>query len=180
MGQNNWVFRNLPNYIANEVRLGSFSATSTGEVSSIVFYGRGVSATNAKAIITDSSGNILTNGVGDVVSISITAGAKTLTFTNKPLVVSGTTYWIGFISQAPIRVYYDSTAGATSKQDTSNSYLTPTDPTDASSTTETWRLMYANINNLNYKLQLEGQFIGVTNFAAYTQLQIQTGTFSTP
>jgi hypothetical protein len=167
---------------ANEVRLGSFMATSTGEVSSIVFYGRGNSATNAKAIITDSSGNTLTNGVGAAVAVGTTAGAQTLTFTvgSRPLVVSGTTYWIGFISQAPIRVYYDSTSGATSKQDTSNSYATPINPTDAASTTETWRLMYVNINNLNYNLQLEEQFIGVTNFVTYTQLQIQTGTFSSP
>jgi len=128
---------------ANEVRLGVFTPATSGEVASIVFYGRGASATYAKAIITDSSGNLLTNGVGAATAVSATAGTKTLTFTagSRPIVVAGTTYWIGFISQAAIRLYYDSTTGGTSKQDTTNSYASPTSPTDAGSTTETWRLM---------------------------------------
>jgi hypothetical protein len=165
---------------ANEVRLYAVSAGSTGEVASIVFYGRGSSATNAKAIICDSSGNLLTNGVGDAVAVSTTAGTKTLTFSagSRPLVVSGTTYWIGFISQAAIRLYYDSTTGATSKQDTSNSYSTPTSPTDAGSTTETWRLMYANVNNINGRLNYEEQFTDVPYDAATVNLCVKTGAFS--
>lgn len=142
---------------ANEVRLGVYTASSNGEVASIVFYGRGSSSTYAKAIITSSTGYLLANGVGAATAVSTTAGTKTLTYSagSRPIVTSGTTYWIGLISQAAIRIYYDSTTGGTSRQDTSNNYGTPTDPTDAGSTTENWRRMYANINNINYGVDLE-------------------------
>lgn len=152
---------------ANEVRLGVFAASSSGEVASIVFYGRGSSSTSCKAIITGSGGLILANGVGAATTVSATAGTKTLTYSagSRPIVTSGTTYWIGMIWLAAGRVYYDSTTGATSKQDTTNSYTTPTDPSDAGSTTETWRLMYANINDINYGVDLE---VGWTT-ANYTQ-----------
>ena len=165
---------------ADEVRLGVFTAATTGEVASVVFYGRGVSATNAKAIITDSSGNLLTNGVGAATAVSATAGTKTLTYTagSRPILISGTTYWIGMIWQAAGRVYYDSTTGATSKQDTTNSYTTPTSPTDAASTTETWRLMYANINNINYELDLEEQWIAAEYSLANEELCIKTGSLN--
>lgn len=164
---------------ANEMRLFSIQAANTGQVDSIVFYGRGnASAQNCKGIVTDSSGNLLTNGVGDAVSVSTTAGNKTLTFTNKPLVTAGATYWFGVVTAGAVRIYYDSTTGGTNKQDTTNSYTTPTSPTDAGNTTETWRVMYANITELNYQLQLEEQFTDIP--AGDHGLQITTGAFSSP
>lgn len=152
---------------ANEVRLGVYTASSNGEVASIVFYGRGSASTSCKAIIASSTGIILSKGVGAATTVSATAGTKTLTYSSgsRPIVTSGTTYWIGMIWLAAGRVYYDSTTGATSKQDTTNSYTAPTDPADAGSTTETWRLMYANVNDINYGVDLE---VGWTS-ANYTQ-----------
>ena len=152
----------------------------SGEVQNVHFYGRGGSTVNVKAVITDSSGVIVTNGVGDVVSVNTTAGDKTLTFTTKPKLSAGT-YWIGLIPAANLRLYYDSTTGGTMKRDTSNSYSTPTNPSDASDTTETWRILYANITELNYKLQLEEQFTSVPydSYSRWT-LHVTAGAFSSP
>ena len=164
---------------ANEMRLGVFTASRTGEVASIVFYGRGsVASANCKAIITTSSGVLLTNGIGSAVSVSTTAGTKTLTYAagSRPLVTNGTTYWIGLITETATRIYYDSTTGATSKQDTSNSYSTPTNPTDAGSTTETWRLMYANINDILMKVDQEFQWTTANYTMAYKEVCVKTGT----
>ena len=179
MGTNGSSGNSYRTTAVGEIRMGSFTASSSGEVASITFYGKGASATNAKGIITNSSGTLLTNGVGSAVSISTTAGSKVLTFAvgYRPLVTSGTTYRIGVIGQAALWVYYSSTTGGTSKQDTTNNYATPTNPTDAGSTTETWRQMYASINNLNYKLQIEEQFTSVPSCTGAT-LKIVTGTFS--
>lgn len=165
---------------ANEMRLGVYTASATGEVQSIVFYGRGdASSQNCKAILCNSSGYILSNGVGSAVSVSTTAGTKTLTFADpKPVVTAGQSYWVGLITAGAVRVYYDSTTGGTSKQDTSNSYTTPTNPTDAGSTTETWRLMYANVNNVNYQLQLEEQFSNITDTGDTAEVCVATGSFS--
>lgn len=165
---------------ANEVRLGVYTASATGEVQSIVFYGRGASTSqNCKAIICNSSGYILANGVGSAVSVSTTAGAKTLTFADpKPVTTAGESYWVGLVTAGAVRVYYDATTGGASKQDTSNSYASPTDPTDAGDTTETWRVMYANVNNVNYVLQLEEQFSNITDVGDVAEVCVASGNFS--
>ncbi len=144
---------------ANYMYGGVYTASSTGEVASVVFYGRSSTGTiNTKGIITNSSGYILPNGVSSAVGVSATAGDKTLTFAagSRPIVVSGNTYWILIIPASnSMRLYYTSTTGASSKSDTTNSYASPTDPTDATNGTYTWRRLYANINNLNHELDLE-------------------------
>lgn len=167
---------------ANEFRgaVVTIASGASGEIQNVHFYGRGASTVNVKAVITDSSGNIVTNGVGDAVSVSTTAGDKTLTFTTKPRLAAGT-YWVGIIPAANCRLYYDATTGGTSKQDTSNSYTTPTNPSDASDTTETWRILYANVTEYNYQLQLEEQFTDVP-YASYDKfnLHVVTGAYSSP
>ena len=47
-----------------------------------------------------------------------------------------------------------------SKADTSNSYVSPTNPTDASSGTINYRVLYADMNNLDYEIDTEYQFTG--------------------
>jgi hypothetical protein len=168
---------------ANEFRGQVLTAASTGEVASVVFYGRGGSTVNVKAVITDSSGNLLTNGVGNAVSVSTTAGSKTLTYTagSRPLLTSGATYWIGLVPAGTLRLYYEATTGKSNKQDTTNSYTTPENTGAATDTTETWRALYANINNLNYELQLEEQFTAVPyDTASGFTLHVTTGAYSSP
>ena len=156
----------------------SIASGASGELQSIVFYGRGASTVNVKGVVYDDSGTLL--ATGDVVSVNTTTGTKTLTFTNKPMLAAGT-YWIGLIPAANLRLYYESTTGGTNKRDTSNSYTTPTDADDASDTTETWRILYANITEYNYQLSLEEQFTEVPyTTISNPELHVTAGTFSSP
>ncbi|MFA7663072.1 MAG: hypothetical protein WCX88_04120 [Patescibacteria group bacterium] len=166
---------------AGEFRGAVVTAATTGEVADVKFYGRGASTVNVKAVITDSSGVLLTNGVGNAVSVSTTAGTKTLTYTagSRPKVVAGQTYWIGLVPAANLRLYYDATTGGSMKRDTTNDYTTPTNPSDAGDTTETWRILYIDINELNYELQIEEQFTEIPTNYTNRELAIYTGPNST-
>ncbi len=151
-------------------------------VASVTFYGRTSFGTfNVKVIITDSTGHILANGISNTVSCSTTEQSRTATFTTPPTITAGSTYEILIISQSnTFRLYYVASSGGISISDVTNSYTTPSDPTDASSGTVNYRAFYATVNRGNYQLDSEVQFSSVSNFASYTQLQIQTGTFSSP
>ena len=136
-----------------------FTATSTGEIYQATFYGRSDSSStrHAKIVICDATGHILTNGESNEISVSSSSGNKVGTWSAgvRPAVASGQTYWIMVIAENSIRLYYDSTSGGISRTDTSNSYTNPTDPTDASSGTTNYRVLYADMNNMNYQIDLE-------------------------
>jgi hypothetical protein len=107
-------------------------------------------------VITDSSGNILTNGISNSLSISTTAADKTFTFGTPPSVTNGNTYWVGVVPDSNLKIYYYGSTGGTSKYDSSNSYSSPSSPTDASSGTYLWRNFYATVTTSNlYQLDLE-------------------------
>jgi len=73
----------------NQMYGQSFTSGSTATtVTQIVFYGRSNFGTiNVKAVITDSSGYILTNGVSNLLGITSTAAWKTLTFAIPPTII---------------------------------------------------------------------------------------------
>jgi hypothetical protein len=148
LGKTSGTGTNYESIPANTMRGQSFASTSNGEIYQVSFYGRSSSGTpNAKAVICDSDGNILTNGVSNSVSVSNVATTRTLTWDegSRPTIKSGYTYWIMIVSSANyIRLYYDATTSGSSKYDSSNSYNTPTDPTDASSETTIYRVLYAD------------------------------------
>jgi hypothetical protein len=149
---------------ANQMYGQVFTATSSGEIYQATFYGRSSAGTpNAKFVICDSSGVILTNGVSNPVAVSTTAGNKVATWTagSRPIVQNGQTYWIMVVADAnSVRLYYSGTTGGTSKADTTNSYISPTNPTDATSGTINYRVLYADMNNLDYEIDSEYQFTG--------------------
>jgi len=167
---------------ANQMYGQVFTAGSTGEIYQATFYGRSSYVTAyAKFVITDSSGNILPNGVSDSVTVSTTAGSKTATWNAgaRPTVVSGTTYWIMVVASAnSVRLYYQAATGGTSRIDTSNSYSTPTSPTDASSGAINYRLLYCNIYNLDYELDHEYQWTTANYTQSNEELCVKTGTLS--
>jgi hypothetical protein len=167
---------------ANQFFGGSYTASSTGEVSSVSFWARGTSGTvNCKAVITGSSGNILTNGVGGSVACTITAGTKTSNYASgsRPILVSGTTYWVGVIPDGNLNLLYQSTSGGVSKNDTTNSYASPTNPSDASEGTVLQRQLYATILNINYVLSSEDRFTEIPTGYTNRELCIFTGPYST-
>jgi archaeal type IV pilus assembly protein PilA len=160
----------------------AFTASGSGRIQSVTFYANSDStrgnSRNVKVVVTDNSGNILTNGISNEISVSTTAGDKTASFATPPVVQNGQTYWIMIIPDNGLNLYYSSTTGGTSKSDTSNSEYSPTSPTDATSGTINYRRLYASINYDNYQLDQEVQFTGVTNYADYHHLEIQTGAYT--
>ena len=149
---------------ANQMYGQVFTATSSGEIYQATFYGRSSAGTpNAKFVICDSSGVLLTNGVSNPVAVSTTAGNKVATWTagSRPTVQNGQTYWIMVVADAnSVRLYYSGTTGGMNKADTTNSYVSPTNPTDATSGTINYRVLYADMNNLDYEIDSEYQFTG--------------------
>jgi hypothetical protein len=137
-----------------------FTASCSGEIYQATFYGRSSSGTRyAKIVICDSSGNILTNGISNMITVTATLGDKTGTWTtgSRPSVVSGNVYWIMVIGDAQyVRMYYQSTTGGNSKYDSTNSFSSPTSPTDATAETYVYYKLYANITNpADYELDME-------------------------
>lgn len=85
---------------------------------------------NLKGVITNSSKQILTNGVGNATSPTNDSNWNYLPYTTFPTIAESTDYYLGLVMEntgAPLAM---DTTGGTSNTDTSNSYTTPTDPTD--------------------------------------------------
>lgn len=83
-----------------------------------------------KAILCDSSGNILTNGISNALTVpaATSVGYQTLTFAANPTISASTTYLVFFIANGvQLTFYYNAASGV---QDSSNSYSSPTSPTD--------------------------------------------------
>lgn len=108
-----------------------------GSVDSVSVYSGGVSTIfQGKVVIVDSTKTIVTDGIGGTFIVNGTQW-YTGTYTTKPTVSSGQTYFAGNIMESNNNLlYYDS--GGTSGHsifDISNSWLSPTSPTDANNTT---------------------------------------------
>ena len=163
---------------ANRMYGQSFTSGSTAAtVTQIVFYGRSSYGTiNAKAVITDSSGYILTNGVSNLLGITSTAGWKTLTFATPPTISPSTSYTLMIVAaSSSVRIYYSSTTGGSEKIDTTNSYTTPTNPTDWTTGTHQYRI-YANTTwTRNYEMDYEIQWTNANYTSDNEQLCIRTG-----
>jgi hypothetical protein len=160
---------------ANYMYLGVYTCSVSGAVTQVSFRGRGASGGYVKAVITDSSGRILENGVSDALSYPASTAYYTCVWSNnKPQVTAGNTYWIGIIASVNGRLYYYSTTGGTSKIDSSNSYSSPTNPTDASTGTRQWHRMQATV--VNYQLDLEVQWTSADYDETNAYLCIYTGT----
>jgi len=108
--------------------------TSSGDVSKITAYTRVASGTtNAKGVLVNpSSLLIITNGVSDSSGVTGTSGAwRDFTYTTEPSVVGSTEYAVSIIPDGNLRIWYDDLGGTPAYKDNTNSYSSPTDPTDA-------------------------------------------------
>jgi hypothetical protein len=112
------------------------TSTESGTVESISFYGASFSATIAiKAFLTDASKNIVTDGIAPAVSgVNSTQTWRTAVYSSGPS-ISPLSYWFGLIgsgnSSQSFSWAYDTGSGRFAYRDTTNSYTTPSDPTDA-------------------------------------------------
>jgi hypothetical protein len=112
---------------------------------------------NAKfVIVLHSNLNIITNGISGAVGVSTTVQWKTFTFTTAPTLSPSTDYVLGIVTDVSIRIY--TTTGNIANEghyDTTNSYASPINPTDAAHLTEPPGAVYCHYNPLNYRLDLE-------------------------
>ena len=120
---------------------------------SISFYGRSSSGTsNVKCLIVRHS-DMQIIAVTNPVSVTTTLQWRTATFSSPPILSPNTEYILMIIPSNTVRFYY--TTGSTNQghYDTTNSYSSPTNPTDASH------------NNYRYSI-----------YCGYTILQTENGT----
>lgn len=94
---------------------------------------KGVAVPNATKLIIHVSATNTTHCVGAAVLMG-SVGWKTSTFTDKPTVIAGTLYNLCAVNDDYYWSYSDTGTTGDGYSDTSNSYTTPTDPTDATST----------------------------------------------
>ena len=104
-------------------------SASTTTVGTVEIYLEGLKACNVKAIITDSSGNILTNGVSAATAISddFENNKRTFTFSPAPTVTKNSTYKIAFVSDTDNAVLFSFTDTGTDGiyHESGGSYATP-------------------------------------------------------
>lgn len=117
----------------NAVR-GSYlnpSASTDGQVDSVSVYGsHDVADKHIKGMMLDTSMNLLTNGVSDAFVVSTIDEWQVATYTTKPTVTNGVSYYPAFVSEFSdgtnfFRFSYDSSSGTNSFQDSTNSYAAP-------------------------------------------------------
>ena len=138
----------------------------------------GGNSRNVKAIILNPSTKTIL-GISNPTVVTTTQGDFVFTFGTPVTISASTQYVIGLIADGTFYFYYGTGTANQGYADTSNSYTTPTYPTDATFNTNAYRLT-VTYTKVNYHLDLEAQFTTVNNYATFTQLQIQTGTFSSP
>jgi hypothetical protein len=86
-------------------------------------------------LVTHSDLSIVTNGVGGGVVVPASAGWTTSTFAVSPTIVASTDYVVGLVvgdgGTDSLNMYYNSGGTSLVHNDSTNSYTTPTNPTDA-------------------------------------------------
>ena len=114
--------------ITNTFNGSDYTVSENGRVDGIWVYVQ--STLDQKAILTDSSGNILNGGIGSAFN---SGGLSTWVRSSLPnvIITSGQTYWIGAISSNSFATQRFDTVASAGRQDTSNSFANPTSPTDA-------------------------------------------------
>jgi hypothetical protein len=147
---------------ANNLYGSPFNSPADSEgatINNIIWYGRTVSGSgNAKAVLVDSTRHII--AVSNPVSVSTTATDRTCSFSSPPIVHANTQYYLMMIFDTSTRFYYQSTSNQ-GLFDTTNSYSTPSNPTDGSTNSSQYHIQTTYQKPVNYVLDLEEQFTGV-------------------
>ncbi len=135
-------------------------------ISSLTWYGRKQSAGNgsSKAVLVLASTNTIL-AVSNTVSFSNVAQEWTNTFASPPTISASTNYILMMIFDSATRLYYGSGVSNQGVGDTTNSYVSPTNPTDADVVNSNQYRIIAAYNGVNYELDREVQWIDVD----YTQ-----------
>ena len=125
---------------------------------SITWYGRGASMSgNAKAVLVLHS-TLAIIAVSNPVAFTTTAAEYTCTFASPPTISASTEYVLMMVFSVSTRFYYEAGSANQGHHDTTNSYSTPTNPTDATHNTNRYRIRAAYDRADNYELDLEAQW----------------------
>jgi len=163
---------------ANQMYGSVFTSPSNAEdatLQSITWYGRTRTGSgNSKAVLVLASTKTII-AVSNPVSVSTTLQERTNIFSTPPTISANTNYILMMIFDVSTRFYYISGSANQGYLDTSNSYSSPTNPTDATNNNYQYRISATyNIPN-NYELDLEEQFINVDYNCQLKELCIYTG-----
>jgi len=83
-------------------------------------------------VVLHSNLNIITNGITDAIGVTSTAGWRTGNFSTSPSLSASTEYVLMIIpDSSDIKIYKDTGSLNQGHKDTSNSYASPSNPTDA-------------------------------------------------
>ena len=130
-------------------------------VQNITWYGRGnFGSGNSKALLVLASTRELL-AVSNPVAFSTTAQERTNAFSSPPTISANTAYILMMIFDVSTRFYYGSGSLNQGYYDTSNSYATPTNPTDAANNNNQYRIRAAYEMPENYELDIEVQWTSV-------------------
>jgi len=155
---------------ANEMYGSVFtsSAYSGMIVQNVTFRGRaGSGATNVKGVLVRYS-DLAIVAVGNPVSVSTTLSWYTSVFSSPPSLSANTQYVIMLIPSGNTRLYYGSGSANQGYYDSSNSYATPTNPTDASTNNHQYSIYCTFTYPSQYTCEVE--FTGTANTESWTQL----------
>jgi hypothetical protein len=138
--------------------------TGGATLQNITWYGRGsFTSGNAKAVLLLHS-TLAIVAVSNAGSFTTTAAERTYTFASPPTISSNTQYVLMMIFSVSTRFYYGLGNTSQGHLDTTNSYTTPTNPTDATHNNNQYRIRAAyNKPSYNYELDQEEQWTN-TNY----------------
>jgi hypothetical protein len=143
-------------------------AYSDMTVQSITFRGRtGFGTANVKCVLVRHS-DLTIVAVGNPVSVSTMANWYTSTFSSPPSLSANTEYVIMLIPSASIQFYYGSGSANQGHYDSTNSYTTPTNPTDAAHNNNRYSIYCTFTYPSQYTCEVE--FTGTSNTESWTQL----------
>jgi len=147
--------------------VGSVFTTGAGGgvVTDAHFYGNGLAAGNAKVVIVGHIAmTIITNGVSNPAAYDTLADWYTATWSTPPTLAASTEYVLMLVPSSTFKFnYYDTTA--IGHIDTTNSYATPTNPTDFSHGNYKWSI-YVNYAPTYYRFEAIFAFATV-DYATY-------------
>jgi hypothetical protein len=175
----NYVSISASNMYGQNFTSPSYAST----LNSMTFYGRFsgyIGSHNVKAVLVlASTHSIVTNGISSPVSIGTSPTWNTATFSPAPSISANTNYILMIIPDtSSFRLYYTSTMGGSEYYDTTNSYSSPSNPTEAYTGYHQYSI-YANCTlTPNYQLDLERQWTTAPYANSSELLCIKTGTFS--
>lgn len=128
---------------ANRMGGAAVVASATGTLRSITaFLDTGSFGARVKAVLCDSSYNIIAVSLPFATFSDAPGEWLELLFETAPSVTSGQTYYLMLVADATLNYNYTATTG-TRAVDTTNSYATPEAPTGATETTNTLMSIYA-------------------------------------